>query len=165
MDIVIKSKKYGNHILMIDDEDYDKIKEHVWHIAFSKEKKTFSVLTNIKNGEKYTPKSIHRLLTNCPKGLVVDHKNHNAFDNRKENLRICTNAENCRNVIRNKDGRSSIYKGVFYYSRQKLYRAAITLDRKKIFLGQFESERAAAEAYNKAAVEYHKEFACLNIIH
>lgn len=41
---------------------------------------------------------LHRFLTDCPEGLVVDHVNHDRKDNRRENLKICTQKENCQNL-------------------------------------------------------------------
>ena len=38
---------------------------------------------------------------NPPDNLVVDHRNHNGLDNRKQNLKVCTQKENMQN-LRNK---------------------------------------------------------------
>lgn len=47
------------------------------------------------NGEKVV--SLHRFIMNPKKKLVVDHINHNGLDNRRANLRVCTQAENTQN--------------------------------------------------------------------
>ena len=47
--------------------------------------------------------ALHRLITKCPNGLMVDHLNHNTLDNRLENLKICTNKENQHNSPKEKN--------------------------------------------------------------
>lgn len=42
-------------------------------------------------------KLMHRVIMDTPKGLVVDHLNHVKWDNRKVNLKNCTNSENSSN--------------------------------------------------------------------
>lgn len=72
---------------------------------------------------KYKNKTIklHRFITNCPKGLVVDHINRNPADNRRCNLRICTQFENNKNRSNNTSG----ITGVTWRSRSKKWRATI----------------------------------------
>jgi len=54
----------------------------------------------------------HRLVMNAPKGVFVDHKNHNCSDNRKSNLRLCSPRQNKYNSRMRSDNVSGKYKGV-----------------------------------------------------
>lgn len=86
----------------------------------------------------------------------VDHINRNRTDNRICNLREATNAENTRN--KKGFGRTG-YKGVTLHKGK--YIARIGKDYKIINLGSFDSAIEASKAYQKAAKQYHGEFACL----
>ena len=90
--------------------------------------------------------------------LVVDHINGNPLDNRRTNLRVCTNAENMRNRGKNKNNTSG-FKGVTYFKFAKLWKAQIKVDRKGVFLGYFKTPEAAHQAYCEAAAKYHGDFA------
>ena len=90
-ELIIRSIKYGIKHIVIDLEDVEKCKNYKWFLSFDEILNSFYVKTS-----KY-PYSLHRVIMNCPKGFVVDHINHNTLDNRKENLRICTHAENMKN--------------------------------------------------------------------
>ena len=107
---------------------------------------------------------LHRLLVNCPKGMVVDHINGNTLDNRKENLRICSKIENQYNQKKHKGNRHSKFKGVTYRKdlKSKPWEAFIYKDGKSKRLGYFKTEQLAAKAYNKAAKKAYGEFAKLN---
>jgi hypothetical protein len=109
---------------------------------------------------------MHRLLVEVNLGQEVDHINGNGLDNRKENLRVCTKSQNLGNQKKTKlyggVATSSKYKGVSWDKRVQKWVAKIGINGKRVYLGLFEDEEKAAEAYNKAALEYFGEFALLN---
>lgn len=92
--------------------------------------------------------------------MVIDHINGNGLDNRRCNLRICTQAENVRNN-RGRMGMTSQYKGVSKWEGQWI--ATITSHGKQVRIGQFATEHEAALAYDAAARELHGEYAHLNL--
>lgn len=104
---------------------------------------------------------LHRLLMNPGKDEVVDHINHDPLDNRKSNLRVCSQVQNMWNQ-RSKKVASSGYKGVNHYKRYDKFAAHITLDHKKYHLGYFSDAIDAAKAYDAKAKEFFGEFAQLN---
>jgi hypothetical protein len=105
--------------------------------------------------------TIHRLIMDPPQGKEVDHINGDSLDNRRENLRICDRTGNSRNVPRValKHYFSSKYKGV---SGQWI--ARIQAGKSVIHIGTFKTEKEAAGAYNKKALELYGRFARLNKI-
>lgn len=90
----------------------------------------------------------------------VDHINGDKLDNRRANLRLCTNAENLRNG--KSRGGSSQYKGVCLHKQNKNWIATIMKDGKAKHIGCFDDELSAAKAYDKAAISMHGAFARLN---
>ena len=91
----------------------------------------------------------------------VDHRNGNTHDDRWDNLRASTRGTNAKNRRAYKTNTSG-YKGV---SKDRgTWRSEIQVDGKRIFLGSFKNKHLAAQAYNKAAVQYHGEFSSLNDI-
>lgn len=95
---------------------------------------------------------------------VVDHINGDTLDNRRENLRACTNAENLRNQGARKKNVTG-YKGVSPQHRYPdRYRAEITANGEHLYLGLFDTPELAAIAYNEAAIRLHGQFARLNIL-
>lgn len=90
-----------------------------------------------------------------PKG-VVDHIDEDGTNNRINNLRDATLAQNCANVSKRKHN-SSGYKGVS--KRRGKYRATIVKSYKQYHLGDFLTVEEAAQAYCVAALEHHGEYA------
>ena len=73
---------------LISNEDINKINGHRWTLNNNGYVRTFN---------KTTPVYLHRLLTDCPNELEVDHINHNKLDNRRGNLRVVTHSANMQN--------------------------------------------------------------------
>lgn len=96
----------------------------------------------------------------------IDHKDGDHLNNRLDNLRLATTAENSRNT-RKRVGCSSQYKGVCFskgghHPRGRPWQASIQLNKKRLAIGMFASEIEAAQAYDVKARELFGEFACLN---
>ena len=87
----------------------------------------------------------------------IDHINGNKEDNRIENLRLCTVAENRRNGKKHENNTTG-FKGVNFEKRSGKYRARIMKNFKSYNLGYYDTAEEAYSAYCAASKEYHGEF-------
>jgi len=110
---------------------------------------------------KYATKRMHRIILGVTDDAQVDHIDGDCTNNKRDNLRICDNVENCRNR-RKRSGSFSPFKGVGWKKTTRRWYAAIKAEGRSIHLGYFGSEDAAARAYDKAALQHFGEFARLN---
>jgi hypothetical protein len=104
---------------------------------------------------------LHRLVMQAARGVQVDHIDGDGLNNRRSNLRICTNGLNQRNQ-RKSAGKTSQYKGVSRHKASGKWQAFIQHEGKSKWLGNFENEVAAAIAYDFAAERLFGEFAHVN---
>ena len=138
---------------IVDFEDCDVISSHCWAVdsmgyAASRKKRN------------HPRKLLHRLVANTPADMKTDHRNGDKLDNRRSNLRVCTQAQNVMNCRKRNCHTTSKFKGVDL--RGSKWRARIRRNGKAILLGQFDIEDDAGRAYDRAAKEYFGEFAKLN---
>ena len=146
------------YVALVDDEDYEDASRFKWS-ACEKGHNVYA-LRNIRINGKYHSLYLHRYLMSLScLGKHIDHIDGNGLNNRRENLRLCTNTENLRN--QHSSHGSSKYKGVSWHKRKK-WMARIRVDGVDIYLGVYEEEEAAARAYDKAAKKHFGEFANLN---
>lgn len=94
----------------------------------------------------------------------VDHVNGVRNDNRIFNLRLATRTENGRNVGPRPNNTLGL-KGVYWNKERGKFQAQITVDGRNLYLGRFLTAKAAAAAYDHAAVEHHGIFARKNSCH
>jgi len=92
----------------------------------------------------------------------VDHINGNGIDNRRNNLRICTQSQNNQNQRTQICLKSSKYKGVLWHKCCKRWMAQIKLNKKNKYIGLFKNEIDAAHAYDREAKELFGEYAKTN---
>ena len=133
--------KQGEEIAraLIDLECIEIVSQYKWHLR--------------DNGYVSTSDNIylHRLISNCDNDMVCDHINRNRLDNRRENLRSCTQQENLLNRGVSKNNTSG-YTGV--YKRNNKWCARININGKQINLGTFATFEEAKQARMLAEVEY-----------
>jgi hypothetical protein len=147
--------KYGKVYLLtsVDTEDYKKLSSFRWFLS----SKGYA-----KSGNSYLPeRSLHRNIMLPPDHLFVDHINGNKLDNRKINLRICTNSENLRNRGKPLNNTSG-YKGVCFDKSRNKYCVNIVKDSKNYLIGRFACIIKAAENYDLANIVLFKEFSNTN---
>jgi len=144
---------------IVDAVDYYWLNSFKW-IVYGNRNNLYAVRNSIVAPNETRPVYMHRVIMNPPPGLLVDHRNTDSLDNRRQNLRFATPSQNMQNR-RKKKNTTSQYRGVWLLSNGK-YESQITHQGKKIWLGWFNSEIDAARAYDEAAKKYHGEFARLN---
>lgn len=130
-----------------DLEDYEKIKNYCWRI----------------NNYGYLVSGsfiLHRIVMNLnDSNFVIDHINHNKFDCRKKNLRICTVSQNGMNMLKPSDNKSGC-KGVLFHKTINKWKAFIGINNKSIHLGYFDDFNEAVKARKDAEVKYYGEYNC-----
>jgi hypothetical protein len=151
--------KYGfDKFVMVSPEDFEKL-----------DGRRLCCLSSgyviIYNKETNKAEYLHRWLNNLQKGdkAVVDHIDRNLLNCQRSNLRLGTTSDNMcnrqKNIINNKC--HSKYKGVIFQHRK--WTAKVIKDKKTYYLGTFNTEVEAAQAYNDKAKELHKDYVVLNI--
>ena len=98
---------------------------------------------------------MHRLIWvyhngDIPKGMIIDHINHNPEDSRIENLRLATITANNRNARRSKANRSGV-TGVYWVKKEKKWFAAAKNNNRNTFWGAYDKFEDAVLARSLAS--------------
>lgn len=139
---------------IIDLEDLDKVKIYRWCFQSGK--------------YAYNPKVglLHRFLVSPEEGMHVDHKDGNGLNNRRNNLRECTQTQNLGNSKIPKTNKTG-FKGVYTTENSQKPRtypfmSKIQFQKKHIHIGYYMTAEEAARAYDQKAKELFGEFAKTN---
>lgn len=124
-------------VVLFDDEDLELVSQHKWWIT-----PQGYACTKIRSedGSRRTI-GIHRLILGDPDTPAIDHINRNKMDNRRANLRACTDSENCRNKPMAK-GKVSAHRGVSFKSGK--WQVVIRVNGVLKWLGYHKTEEEAA---------------------
>ena len=147
--LILKNKRgeiVGESIIDLDDVDL--ISQYKW---------TLGNHGYVTSGSGKNQILLHRLLSNAPNNVYVDHINRNKLDNRKLNYRFCTNQENNRNKDLYAHNSSGI-TGVTWNKERSKWQAQIVVNDKNISLGRFEVFDDAVNARLNAEEKYFKDF-------
>ena len=148
MELFIESKTYGRFVVVYSAADDDIVQEHNWCIT--KIDNNFYAMTHTRDTEgKRKIKYLHSMIMGTYGGFHTDHINGNTLDNRRENLRVCSHAENSHNRCKPKSITSG-FKGVTWHKHAKSWMAYITHEGKKRYLGYYKIKEEAARVRDKA---------------
>ena len=150
-EIVIYNRKHEEIArCIIDKEDINKIKDHNWHME-SRHKKYIATQINRKTVK------IHRFLMNAKENEQVDHIDGNPLNNKKSNLRIVNGSQNSINRFYPNRNKSGVI-GVHWITRDEIWIAKITVDKKDIILYRGKDKEEAIRRRKEAEEKYYGEY-------
>jgi hypothetical protein len=155
--IYIKQKDGTIFETKISTSDLSKAQEFpsLWHVAWSKDTNSYYVNGRLLKNEGSKSVKLHRWILECPKGLVVDHINHDTLDNTRENLRILARAQNQQNRKgAMKNNKTSGIRGVSWSKNRNKWQAYVSINAKLKFLGYFEDIKEAEKTAINARKKY-----------
>lgn len=156
---------FSGESVTIDAADRDLVEAAGPWYALRRPRTTYVTAHRRRPAGTLTTVLLHRLLLNPPDGVQVDHVNRDGLDNRRANLRTCTQSQNMANSPP-QPGCSSEFKGIYWNKTKSKWRArGRDLDGKKRHLGYFVDELEAARSYDVHAATTWGEFAWLNADH
>jgi hypothetical protein len=152
-----------DQVTAVDAADYDWLMQWYWYAWWNNNAHAYYAVRTMTEEEDPGRGRIymHRAIAGMPEAPHVDHKDQDSLNNRRYNLRAATTSQNGFNrPVQVNSGTG--FKGVHLDKRYGTYQASIKVNRKSKHLGSYPTAEEAARVRDKAAIELHGEFACLN---
>lgn len=156
MEEIVRIPLTGGCEATVDANDLHLVEGRSWQLYTKRSRHTVRLYARCRFQGRFT--FMHQII--LPGCDLVDHKDGNGLNNRRRNLRPATQSQNNQNK-RTFTG-TSAFKGVSWKTREGKWRAQIQHNKRHFELGCFDSEDAAARAYDAAAARLFGEFARLN---
>lgn len=129
-----------------DDDCFNLLSKNKWQAQERSDGKGWYAVG--RGGQK-----MHRVIMGAPLDMIVDHINGDGLDNRKTNLRVGTQSQNC---VNRKNTPGKFLRGVRL--KKSKWQAYIKYRGKQRSLGYFDTEIGAHEAYLIEAKAIHKDW-------
>lgn len=142
----------NGYLVEIDKADYNKIKHLAWY------GQKFSNTTYVMASIDGRNVRLHRYILDAPQGRVVDHINGDGLDNRRKNIRLCTQSENLRNKVNLSTINTTGHSGVYRTAEGK-WCSTIILDNRTYSIGICETLEDAGIARRIGELFLYGEFA------
>lgn len=150
----------GNgHKAVIDAADFDLVKAYSWR-WMKPHRHTdgtgyAQAAVTLETG-KYTVVLLHRLITEAKKGEVVDFRDSNGLNCRRDNLRVCTRADSTKNAKIRKHSKTGVRNVML--QKDGYYRVAIRQNN-VLHRRRFSTLEAAVAWADEMRPKLHGEFA------
>lgn len=146
---------------IVDKDDLPLVESFCWWVEIAKKAngsiRAVYAVRSVMKERKSRLAYMHRVIAQTPIGMETDHIDGDGLNNRRENLRVVTTAQNQHNQ-RTPSHNTSGVKGVCWDKGRCKWRAYIKLNGRLIHLGMFEDILDAAAAYAKASENIHGDF-------
>lgn len=140
----------------VSNEDFESLGKYRWYYKHQAGGGYAARNTPYSQGVPRKTIRMHRQIMDTPVGFETDHINGDKLDNRRENLRIVSKSQNQWN--RKKQNGSSKYKGVYWNKTNQRWHVQLQVNKKKVWLGYYETEEEARKAYENGIKKFFGKF-------
>lgn len=148
------------YVATVDDEDFEWLNQWKWRVSGSSERGLLYAVYYFYEGKKKMCMRMHRVILglSLKDTMQGDHINGKSLDNRRSNLRLATNKQNCRNLGLGKNNKSG-YPGVHWDKSRSKWMAFIKVDYHRKHLGRFDDFEEAVAVRKEAELYDFGDFA------